>query len=443
MKQTTSQEIAPPSGSRDGCFALLDCNNFYASCERAFNPRLNGKPIVVLSNNDGCIVARSNEAKKMGIGMGEPFFKFRQIIENNKVHVFSSNYTLYGDMSRRVMTTLSHFAPEIEIYSIDEAFCDLSGCDRLDGHDNLTEYARTICRTVMQWTGVSVSIGIARTKTLAKIANRLAKKSTKTNNVLNLIDSPYMDQALEKVYVWDVWGVGKNHGRRLADKGIITARQLRDVNDNLIRKQMGVVGLRLVYELRGLSCMPLTNLPPPRKGIISSRSFGHKIESLAELKEAVAAYVTEAAKKLRSQNLAAGLLTVFLMTNHFSKNDKQYSNTVIIHLPTASSDTGELIHYALMGMKKIFKAGYRYKKAEVMLDELIPDDQVQMSLFDYTNVGHKKKLLELIDQVNASMGTGALKYAAQGSSQPWKMKCNLRSPRYTTNWKELPTVAAN
>jgi DNA polymerase V len=408
-----------------------------------FNPKLQDKPIVVLSNNDGCIVARSNEAKKMGIGMGEPFFKFRQIIESNRVHVFSSNYTLYGDMSGRVMTTVSQFIPEAEIYSIDEAFLNMSGCDHLDGCNTLTDYARTIREAVKQWTGIPVSIGIARTKTLAKIANRLAKKSHKANGVLNLIDSPYMDQALQNVYVWDVWGVGKNHGRRLAEQGILTAKQLRDMSDARIRKQMGVLGVRLVYELRGISCIPLETVAPPRKGIISSRSFGHKVTSVSALREAVAAYVTEAACKLRSQQSAARLLTVFLMTNHFSKQDKQYSNRIIIHLPVATNDTGELIHYAMVGIKKIFRKGYWYQKAGVMLDELIPDDQVQMNLFDHTHARRRQKLLRTIDRVNSTIGTRTLKYATQGTSQPWKMKSELKSPRYTTSWEELPVAAAN
>jgi len=388
-------------------------------------------------------VARSNEAKKIGIGMGEPFFKFRQVIENHKVHVFSSNYTLYGDMSRRVMITLSHFVPEMEIYSIDEAFCNLSGCDHINSHSNLTEYARSIRTAVEQWTGIPVSIGIGRTKTLAKIANRLAKKSPKTNGVLNLIDFPRMDAALDKVYVWDVWGIGKKNGEKLAEKGILNARQLRDISDDAIRKQMGVVGVRLANELRGISCIPLTTMSPPRKGIISSRSFGHRVTSLTALTEAVASYVSEAALKLRNQKLAARVLTVFLMTNHFNKTDRQYCNSCVIHLPVPTSDTSELIHYAVNGMKKIFKDGYRYKKAGVMLNELIPDDQVQMNLFGHANTERKKKLLKVIDQVNATTGSGTLKYAAQGCTQPWKMKRELRSPRYTTNWGELPTVTAN
>lgn len=443
MPHTTEPTVTCPPDALNKCFALIDCNNFYVSCERVFNPKLKNQPVVVLSNNDGCIVARSNEVKKMGVGMGEPFFKFRQIIESNRVHVFSSNYTLYGDMSGRVMATISQFTPEAEIYSIDEAFLNMSGCDHLNGCDDLTAYARTIRATVMQWTGIPISIGIARTKTLAKVANRLAKKSRKTNGVLNLIDSHYLDQALQKIYVWDVWGIGKKHGQRLAEQGILTAKQLRDMSDVHIRKQMGILGVRLVHELRGISCIPMESVPPPRKGIISSRSFGQKVTSVTELQEAVAAYVTEAARKLRSQQSAARLLTVFLMTNHFSKQDKQYSNRIILHLPVATNDTGELIHYAMVGIKKIFKKGYRYQKAGVMLDELIPDDQVQMHLFDRMHVERRQKLLRVIDRVNSTIGTRTLKYAIQGTAQPWKMKSDLKSPHYTTSWKELPVATAN
>ncbi len=443
MRRTTPQEITCPPEALNGCFALVDCNNFYASCERVFNPRLQGRPIVVLSNNDGCIVARSNEAKALGIGMGKPFFQCRDVIGKHRVHVFSSNYALYGSMSERVMATLAQFTPEMEIYSFDESFLYLSGCDHLSEYNDLTEYARTIRTTVMRWTGIPVSIGVARTKTLAKIANRLAKKSAGAKGVFNLIDSPYIDQVLEQVRVFDIWGIGKQNGKKLREKGVLNAKQLRDIDDNLIRKQMGVVGLRLVYELRGISCLSLETRPPPRKGIISSRSFGRKIESLEELKEAVTAYVTNAAAKLREQNLAARLLTVFLTTNPYSKSDGQYSNSIVVRLPAATNNTAELIHRAMRGVERIYKKSFRYKKAGVMLDELIPADQIQGTLFDYSNVERDKKLMETFDEVNTTMGSGTLKYATQGSTQPWSGRCKNRSPRYTTSWKELVNVAAN
>jgi len=258
-----------------------------------------------------------------------------------------------------------------------------------------------------------------------------------------LIDSPYMDKALERVSIADVWGIGWRSVKKLKEKGVTNARQLRDIDDRLIRKQMGIVGLRLVYELRGISCHLLETCPPPRKGIVSSRSFGRKVESLEELKEAVAAYVTKAAVKLREQDLAAQVLTVFLTTNPYSKDDRQYSNSVVSHLPAAINNTAELIHYAMRGVERIFKEGFRYKKAGVMLDKLIPASQIQTTLFDRGNAGRKKKLMETVDLVNDIMGSETLKYAAQGSTQPWSGKCKNRSPRYTTSWEELLTVNAN
>lgn len=442
MGQAAPQEITYPSGVLNGCIALVDCNNFYVSCERVFNPKLQGKPVVVLSNNDGCIVARSGEAKMLGIGMGQPLFKCRDIIEKHNVHVFSSNYVLYGNMSGRVMATLAQFTPEMEIYSIDEAFLDLCGSDHLYGHNDLTEYAHTICAKVIRWTGIPVSIGIARTKTLAKIANRLAKRSTRANGVLDLVDSPYMDQVLKEVHVGDVWGIGRRSTEWLIGIGINNAGQLRDIDDRVISKRMGVVGLRLVYELRGISCLSLETCPSPCKGIISSRSFGQKVESLEELKEAVAAYTTNAAIKLRKQNLVARLLTVFVTSNPYSKSDQQYSNSFVIRLPVATNDTTELLHHAVRGIEKIYKKGIRYKKAGVMLDNLIPADQVQVTLFGGGNVGDNEKLMETVDLVNAKMGSGTLRYAVQGSTQPWRGRCKNRSPRYTSSWEELVNVAA-
>jgi DNA polymerase V len=433
-------KIHTPPDATGQIYALVDCNNFYASCERVFNPKLKNVPIVVLSNNDGCIVARSNEAKAMGIGMGEPYFKFKETIERNKVKVFSSNYTLYGDMSRRVMSALSQFAPEFEIYSIDEAFLNLHGCERLEGYSSLTEYARHIRSHILRWTGIPVSIGIARTKTLSKIANRLAKKSAKTDGVLDLVDSPYLDKALERVDVWDVWGIGRAHGKRLIDKNIINARQLRDINDKAIRKQMGIVGLRLVYELRGISCSQFETVTPARKGILSSRSFGRRVECIEELKESVAAHVANAAERLRKQNSAARLLTIFVLTNPFSKTEAQYSNSIALKLPGGTSNTSEMLHYAMRGVEKIYRDGYRYKKAGIMLDDLIPADQVQATLFDNGNNSKNKKLMETLDLVNDKLGGNALTYASQGLTRPWKMKCELRTPKYTTKWNQLVEV---
>ena len=433
-------DLDTPKEATDQVYALVDCNNFYASCERVFNPKLKDKPIVVLSNNDGCIVARSNEAKAMNIGMGEPYFKFKETIESNDVVVFSSNYTLYGDMSRRVMSTLSHFAPEYEIYSIDEAFLNLNGCDRLEGYKNLTEYARHIRNTVLKWTGIPVSIGIARTKTLSKIANRLAKKSKKTGGVLDLVDSPYIDKALEAVAVWDVWGIGRKHGQRLVDKGITNARQLRDIDDQVIRKQMGIVGVRLVHELRGISCSDFETVTPARKGIVSSRSFGRRVECLEELRESVAAHAVNAAERLRKQKSATRVLTLFILTSPFNKTEPQYSNSITVKLPTATSNSAELIHYAVRALEKIYKDGYRYKKAGVMFGEIIPENQVQATLFETADYSKNKKLMSTLDKLNDKLGPNTMTFASQGLTRPWKMKCELRTPKYTTSWRQLAQV---
>ena len=294
-------------------FALVDCNNFYASCERVFNPKLEGKPIVVLSNNDGCVVARSNEAKALGIGMGVPEFQIRPLLRAHHVQVFSSNYTLYGDLSQRVMETLEQFCPDVEIYSIDEAFLGLSGFTSR----NLTDYGRTMCSTVKRWTGIPVSVGIAETKTLAKIANRVAKRTPDTGGVFDLLVCPDRDALLGRIAVQDVWGIGPNHARCLAQYGITTALQLRQVDDQWVRKHMGIVGLRLVMELRGVSCLDLEQCPSPKQGLTCSRAFGKPISTLTEMEEAISSYASRVAEKLRGERLAATVLTVFLTTNEF------------------------------------------------------------------------------------------------------------------------------
>jgi len=289
-------------------FAIGDCNNFYVSCERVFNPKLAQKPVVVLSNNDGCVVARSNEAKALGIKMGVPAFKISNLIKTHKIQTFSSNYALYGDMSQRIMNTLAGFTPDIEIYSIDEAFLDLSQCKRY----NLTDYGHKIRSTIKQWTGIPVSIGIAETKTLAKIANKIAKKSVKAEGVLNLTASHYQNRALEITDVEDVWGIGRSYSRFLKKYGIHNALQLRDADDNFIKKKMGITGVRLLQELRGVSCYALEHSPSPKKGITVPRTFKNSIESLDDLKEAVATYVSIGAEKLRKERSVAGVLMVFL-----------------------------------------------------------------------------------------------------------------------------------
>lgn len=418
-------------------FALVDCNNFYASCERVFNPRLEGKPIVVLSNNDGCVVARSNEAKALGIAMGVPEFQIRPLLRAHRVQVFSSNYTLYGDLSQRVMETLEQFSPNVEISSIDEAFLSVSGFTSR----NLTEYGRIVRTTVKRWTGIPVSVGIAETKTLAKIANRVAKRTPDTDGVFDLLACSDRDTLLGTVAVADVWGIGPSYARLLTQHGITTALQLREADERWIRRHMGIVGVRLVAELRGRSCLDLDACPAPKQGITCSRSFGRSVCTLAEMEEAVSSYISRAAEKLRGEGLAATLLTVFLMTNAFT-NEPQYRNSVTYSLPVGTDTTSELIRAALHGLRTIYRDGYRYKKAGVMFTALVPASQVQPDLFDHQDRPRSKRLMTALDAINDRWGAGTLQYAASGLTKAWKTQFHRRSPTYTTDWDELPVVNA-
>jgi len=418
-------------------FALVDCNNFYASCERVFNPKLEGKPIVVLSNNDGCVVARSNEAKALGIGMAVPEFQVRSLLRAHHVHVFSSNYTLYGDMSQRVMETLEQFCPNLEVYSIDEAFLSLSGFISR----NLTEYGRTIRSTVKRWTGLPVSVGIAETKTLAKIANRVAKRTPDLGGVFDLLACPDRNAVLNRVAVEDVWGIGRNHAHMLKQHGITTALHLREADDQWIRKRMGVVGLRLVMELRGISCLDLEQCPAPKQSLTCSRAFGKLISILAEMEEAVSVYASRVAEKLRREQLAATVLTVCLTTNEF-KEGPQYSNALTLKLPVVTDSTSELIRSALQGIRAIYRDGYLYKKAGVMLTGLVPAGQTQADLFDDQDRGKSKRLISAVDSINDRWGAGTLQYASSGITKEWKTQFQRRSPAYTTDWNELPVVMA-
>ena len=418
--------------------ALVDCNNFYASCERVFNPKLQGKPVVVLSNNDGIVVAASNEAKALGLVLGVPIFKVEDLVESKKVHVFSSNYTLYGDMSQRVMETLAWFTPELEIYSIDEAFLNFTGFSRA----NLTAYGHEIRDTVKRWAGIPVSIGIAETKTLAKIANRFAKRSPKTRGVLDLTGSPYREKALALTNVENVWGVGRRYATFLRKHGIETALDLSRADDWWVKKHMSIVGLRTVRELRGIPSISMELISCPRKQMCVSRSFGKPVETLGEMSQAVAAYVSRAAEKLRKDYSAAGTLMVFMMTNRF-KDEPQCVKSTVIALPVPTDCTQELIHYALMGVKSIYRTGFRFKKAGVVLTDLMPANQVQTDLFDTRNREGSQRILKAIDRINASMGAGTIKYAAEGLTQPWRTKFEKCSPHYTTQWDDLPVAAAH
>ncbi len=419
-------------------YALIDCNSFYASCEKVFRPDLAGKPVVVLSNNDGMIIARSAEAKKLGIEMAEPYFKIKDELEKHGVAVFSSNYELYGDLSMRVMSVLEQFSPDVEIYSIDEAFLDLTGIER-----NLTSYAREVKQRVLRWTGVPVSVGIAETKTLAKVANRIAKKSPKTNGVLDLTGSPYREEALRRTGLKDIWGVGRQLTKRLSAMGMSNALDLSKADTRLIRQEFGVTLLRTVLELRGQSCIPISDAPSAKQGICSSRSFGRPVETLAEMREAVAAYASRVAEKLRAQESAASMMDLYITTNRFREDEPQYSAHLAFEFPMATANTCELVDYAVSALGKIFRDGYRYKKAGIIVSGIVPENQVQLSLFggdEGIDRARREKLSLAIDSLNSLMGRGTLKSAATGIVPAWEMRREMKSPSYTTNWNDLALV---
>ena len=416
--------------------ALVDCNNFYASCEKVFNPKLKNKPVVVLSNNDGCIIARSAEAKALGIKMGEPFFKVEDFLKAKGVHVLSTNFPLYGDMSRRVMQSLSTFVPDIEIYSIDEAFIDFTAFQ-----GDVTEYSREIRQKIKQWTGIEVSIGIAETKTLAKLANNIAKKSQKTNGVLNLVASPHLDKALEITDVGAIWGIGKRSKIKLNHYGVTTALDLKNTDRIWIKQQMGIVGQRIVRELGGDACISIDLNPPPKQGITTSRTFGKTVESLEELQEAVSLYVSKAAEKLRKEKLAAGILSVNILKNRFMEED--YYNSRLIKLAAPTISTPLLIKEAVKAVEEMYEKGSRYKKAGVHLSGLVPEDEVQRNFFDNDNKERSKKLMTAIDKINREIGDGSVRFAAEGYGKAWKMKQERRSKSYTTKWDELVEAIIN
>jgi len=415
--------------------ALVDCNNFYASCERVFNPKLWGVPVVVLSNNDGMIVARSNEAKALGIKMGEPLFKVQNLVKKYGVKVFSSNYVLYGDMSCRVMNCLSQYSPDVEIYSIDEAFLNLKGFESR----NLVKYGTDLRNTVKQWTGIPVSIGIAKTKTLAKLANHIAKKDPKFKGVLNIYYEDDVNEFLKRTEVSDIWGVGRQYTKLLNNHNIKTAYDFIQLDDNWIKKKMTVMGLRTAMELRGIPCITLETSPSPKKAIISSRSFSKLTSNKQDIRESVAFFTSIAAQKLRKQRSAASLLTVFLRTNPF-KDIPQYHNGVLVQLPLPTDSTSEMISYAMKGVEQIFRWGFQYQKVGVMLAGIVPRDRNQYILFDREDRERMDKINDVIDEINKEMGAWTISFAATGTNRNWKTRADMKSPRYTTNWEELLKV---
>ena len=429
MSQNNSKRPSP-------IFALVDCNSFYCSCERVFRPDLLNKPVVVLSNNDGCIVARTDEAKALNIPAWEPYFKVKEQLNKHRVHVFSSNYTLYGDMSGRVMNTLSQFAPEMEVYSIDEAFLSFAGMSHL----NLTDYSKHIRRTVLQNTGIPTCIGVGPTKVLAKVANRIAKKDKiKTEGVFNLSDQDLRREVLKKFPVEDIWGVGRQSAKKLHEHKIKTAWQLAQSDPYYIQKFLTVVGARIVQELNGISCLELQTDIEDRKQIISSRSFGKQVTALAEIQESVANHVTTASEKLRKQGLKCKNLTVFIQTNPF-KNTPQYHNSATMDLLSATSVTPKLITHAFTLLNKIYRKDFEYKKCGVIFNDLQKSEQMQMDFFNRHDSETDEVFMKTIDAINAFHGRGAVKFAACGIDQFWKMLSEMKSPCYTTRWSELLRV---
>lgn len=410
-------------------YSLVDCNNFFASCERVFQPNLRNVPIVVLSNNDGCVVARSNEAKALGIPMGEPVFKLTRLIEQHGIAVFSSNYALYGDMSHRVMTILSQFVEDMEIYSIDEAFLSLKGFENY----NLEEYGRNIVKTVTKGTGIPVSMGIAPTKTLAKVASKFAKKYKGYNGVCLIDTEEKRIKALKQFEIGDVWGIGRRYQKKLEYHGIRTAFDFTQKSESWVRNMMTVVGVRTWKELKGIPAIELEKVVPDKQTICTSRSFGEMIEDFDTLMESVANFTASCSRKLRAQRSCAGMLQVFIYTNRFREDLPQYYNSQIINLPTATSDVTELIHYARLALKNIYKEGYQYKKAGVIVMDIVPGNSVQQNLFDERNRIKHEQVLEVLDKVHKKYGTRILKVAVQGTGKKWALKSEYSSKQYTTN----------
>ncbi len=415
--------------------ALVDCNSFYVSCETLFNPKLKNKPVVVLSNNDGCIVSRSNEAKLLGIKMGEPYFKAKDIIIKNNVQVFSSNYSLYGDISRRVMRTLKRFNSDIEVYSIDEAFLDLSNFS----DDEIEDVGKEIRSIVLQWTGIPTSIGIAKTKTLSKVANHIAKK--KETGVTSLIGIENIDPILEKVEINDVWGVGRQLTKFYHQNGIYNAKQLKNISNTWIKKSANVLSSRTAMELRGIPCINFEKTTTKRKSCVVSRSFGKRVEKFQELKEAIANYCLNASEKIRSESLVTKSITIFIRTSPFQSKFGYYANSKTIDFPIATNNSIEILKTAVSALENIFKNGYRYQKAGVLLTGLSNDDG-KKNLFSSEKDEKINSLMKSIDNTNYRYGRSAISLASAGVQKRWNMKREYSSRIDTADFYCLPTIKA-
>ncbi len=418
-------------------FALVDCNNFYASCERVFNPLLNGKPVVILSNNDGCVIARSNEAKSF-VPMGAPAFKYQQIFDKEKIHVFSSNYALYGDMSKRVMDTLVGFSPDVEIYSIDEAFLQFQGFEH---YFDLRDYGLNIRKTVTRNTGIPISVGLANTKTLSKVANKIAKKFPEKTQSVHVIDTEELRiKALKWTKIEDVWGIGRQLTKKLQQKGVTTAFDFTQLPDDWVQKELSIVGLRLKRELEGIPTLGLEKVSK-KKNIATTRSFDGNYTEFEQLRERVSTFACSCAQKLRNQESCCNALMLFIHTNGFSKGVEQYNKSIIVKLPYASNSNYVLTHYATLALKKIFKEGYKYKKAGVIVLDFVPESLNQTTLFEKPNEKHKV-VMKALDALNTRYGAHKVKLAAQGLGRTWKMKQEKLSPNYTTQFSDIISVKA-
>ena len=412
---------------------LIDCNNFYVSCERVFDPSLNGKPVIILSNNDGCAISRSNEAKLLGIKMGAPAFSIRELIEKNDVKVLSSNYTLYGDMSNRVMTLVSYYVPEIEVYSIDEAFLYFKGMDK----NSLETFGSKILQEVHNCTGIPMSLGIAPTKSLAKVANKLAKKNKQNVRIINQDD---VNEVLDSFPIEDVWGIGGQHSKLLHSKGIQTAGDFTRYSRDWVRKNLTIVGLRLYDELKGE--IRLENEPEEKskKNICTSRAFGEMQTEYGIIEEAVATYATRCAEKLRKQKSCATKLMVFLHTNQFREDLPQYARNIVINLPVPTNSALELVKYGKQGLRRIFRNGYLYKKAGIIISDFVPENEIQQNIFDQTNRQKHSDIMKVMDKLNHHFGKDKVRIATQGFSTGWHLRQEKLSARYTTRLSEILIV---
>jgi len=416
-------------------FALVDCNNFYASCERVFRPNLRNKPIVVLSNNDGCVIARSNEAKVLGVPMGAPAFKHRELFLANKINVFSSNFALYGDMSSRVMNILSTFTPDIEIYSVDEAFLNLSGFEMF----NLEAYGKEINYKVTKSTGISISVGIAPTKSLTKVATRIVKKFPNQTKGVYIIDTEEKRiKALKWIKVGDVWGIGRRHEKRLIAKGIKTAYDFTQLSDVWVKKHMAIVGIRLKKDLEGIPTIKMEDVKR-KKSIATTRTFERNHTDIDDIQERVSTFAVICAEKLRKQKSACNAILVFIHTNGYRKELQQYGRSIVVKTDYPTNSSIDIVKYAVKGLKAIYKEGYQYKKAGVIVMDLTPENQHQLNLFLKENPKHKA-LMKVVDDLNQSIGQKKLKLACQDLGRTWKMKQEKLSPRYTTRLDEIITI---